>query len=104
MKDQRARELAERERAVTATAQARTRAKHARRAGRPASRPRPPSRPARYGALPRRTVVALAVGWLLAQVLVAVFVDAYDVRLGLAIATAFALPLIVVLAGLSRRP
>ena len=104
MKDERARELAEQERATTARAQARTRAKHARRAGRPATRPRPPSRPARYGALPRRVVITLAAGWLLVQILVAFFVDALDVRLGLAIATGFALPLIVVLAGLSRRP
>ncbi len=58
--------------------------------------PVPAQRPRRFGALPARARLGLALGWLLVQFVAWQVVHETGPRIGVAILTLFALPLLVV--------
>ncbi|MCW2667760.1 MAG: hypothetical protein JWN57_2722, partial [Frankiales bacterium] len=58
--------------------------------------PTPPRRQPRFGRLPVRAKLGLALGWLLAQFVAWQLVSHPGPRLGIAIVSLFALPLVVV--------
>jgi hypothetical protein len=87
--------LAERAREVERRAKARAR-KERLEALKP-SLPSLPRRRRRYGALPTRVVLGLAFGWLVTQWVFWQVVDDTRSRLGLALVSLLALPLLVVL-------
>ena len=69
----------------------------ARPAGRPAKGKQPAYRMRRFPPLPWRLKAALALGWLVAVVLVLLLVPTWSGRIGLVVVATAVLPLIVVL-------
>lgn len=99
MSKERARARAVREAAREAERQkaAKVRARQERLAALKPTLPTLPRRRRRYGSLPLKVILGLAFGWLVTQwVLWQVFFDTRS-RLGLAVISLFALPLVVVL-------
>ncbi len=99
MSKERARARAVREAAREAERQkaAKARARQERLAALKPTLPTLPRRRRRYGSLPLKVILGLAFGWLVTQwVLWQVFFDTRS-RLGLAVISLFALPLVVVL-------
>lgn len=60
-------------------------------------------RPRRFGAMPVRLRIGLALGWFAVQLLVAQFVPDRPLRIGIALATLLFLPVVVVLVRDPRR-
>jgi Flp pilus assembly protein TadB len=93
----RAREARQAERAREVERAARQRARRERLEGLKPSLPELPRRRRRYGALPLRVELGLAFGWLVAQWVFWQVVSDVRTRIGLALISLLALPLIVVL-------
>ncbi len=99
MSKERARARAEREaqRAAERAQAERKRARQARLAALKPSLPEIPRRRRRYGALPLRVVLGLAFGWLVTQWVFWQVVSDMRTRIGLAVVSVLALPIVVVL-------
>lgn len=93
----RARAAREAQRAAERAAADRKRARQARLDALKPSLPELPRRRRRYGALPLRVVLGLAFGWLVAQWVFWQVVSDVRTRIGLAVISVFALPIVVVL-------
>jgi type VI protein secretion system component VasF len=93
----RAREAREAERLRQREKAAKARARQERLESLKPSLPPLPRRRRRYGALPTRVVLGLAFGWLVAQWVFWQVVADWQARLGLALVSLLALPLVVVL-------
>ena len=93
----RARAAREAERAAVREQALRKRARKERLAALKPSLPELPRRRRRYGALPLRVVLGLAFGWLVAQWVFWQVVPDTRTRIGLALISLLALPLLVVL-------
>jgi hypothetical protein len=93
----RARAAREAERAAEAERRARHRARQQRLASLRPELPKVPRRRRRYGALPLRLQLGLAFGWVVAQWVFWQLTPEPRIRLGLALVSLLALPLVVVL-------
>jgi hypothetical protein len=93
----RARAVREAERAAELERRAKQRARQERLASLKPELPQLPRRRRRYGALPVRLQLGLAFGWVVAQWVFWQLTPDMRPRLGLALVSLFALPLVVVL-------
>ena len=100
----RAREARQAERAREVERAAKARARKERLDALKPSLPSLPRRRRRYGALPTRTLLGLAFGWLVAQWVFWQVVADTRSRLGLALVSLLALPLLVVLFPVKKLP
>ena len=98
-----ARAAREAERAIERERAEKKRARQARLDGLKPRLPELPRRRRRYGALPLRVVLGLAFGWLVTQWVLWQVVSDVRTRIGLAVISVFALPVVVVLLPLRGR-
>jgi Flp pilus assembly protein TadB len=99
----RARAAREAERAAERERAAKKRARHERLESLRPSLPGLPRRRRRYGALPLRVVLGLAFGWLVTQWVFWQVVADVRTRVGLALVSVLAVPLVVVLLPMKGR-